>query len=192
TNVPLKPESAWRYLGKPMRRIDMVAKSTGTATFGIDLRLPGMVYATVRTNPRRGGGMKAYDARDAQKAKGVLKVVPATDGVGVIADNTWRAFGAAELIKFEWGPAPYPATSAAMFEAVKAAFVPAHKNSRLKNEGDVEAALAGARAIEAEYQIPYLAHAPLETMSAVVQFNNKRLDILTCTPIPKILVPSAA
>ena len=55
----LKPESEWRYLGKPMLRIDMVAKCTGTAVFGIDLRMPGMVYATVRTNPRLGGGMKS-------------------------------------------------------------------------------------------------------------------------------------
>jgi isoquinoline 1-oxidoreductase beta subunit len=119
-NVTLKPESEWRYLGKSMRRIDIVAKSTGTATFGIDLRMPGMVYATVRTNPRLGGGMKGYDASAAEKAKGVLRIVPITGGVGVIADNTWRAFKAASLIKFDWGRAPYPATSAAMFEAVAA------------------------------------------------------------------------
>ena len=91
-----------------MLRIDMVAKCTGTAVFGIDLRMPGMVYATVRTNPRLGGGMKGYDASAAANSRGVLKIVPITGGVGVIADNTWRAFKAANLIKFDWGPAPYP------------------------------------------------------------------------------------
>ena len=87
-DVRLKPEAEWRYLGKPMRRIDIVGKSTGTATFGIDLRMPGMVYATVRTNPRLGGAMKSFDGSAAEKAKGVIKVVPISGGVGVIADNT--------------------------------------------------------------------------------------------------------
>src|SRR5262249_34192358 len=119
-NVKLKPESEWRYLGKKMPRIDIVAKSTGTAVFGIDLGMPGMVYATVRTNPRLGGGMKGYNADAAAKAKGVLKIEPISNGVGVIADNTWRAFRAANLIEFDWGAAPYPPTSAAMFETVAA------------------------------------------------------------------------
>jgi len=189
--VKLKPESEWRYLGKAMSRIDIVAKSTGTAVYGIDLRMPGMVYATVRTNPRLGGGMKGYDAGAGAKAKGVLKIVPISGGVGVIADNTWRAFRAAKLIKFDWGAAPYPPTSAAMFETVAASFVPARQDSRLKNEGDVEAALAGNSVIEAEYKVPYLAHAPLEPMNTVVQLKDGRLDIWTGTQIPTFLVKRA-
>ena len=192
TNVKLKPEAAWRYLGKPMRRIDIVSKSTGTATFGIDLKMPGMVYATVRSNPRLGGGLKGYDASGAEKSKGVIKIVPVTGGVGVIADNTWRAFRAASLIKFDWGPAPYPATSAAMFETVAGSFIAGRQDSRLKNEGDVESALKGANVIEAEYRIPYLAHAPLEPMNAMVQLKDGRLDIWTGTQIPRFVVASAA
>jgi isoquinoline 1-oxidoreductase subunit beta len=191
-NVRLKPEADWRYLGKPMRRIDIVGKSTGTATFGIDLRMPGMVYATVRTNPRLGGVTRGYDAAAAEKARGVIRVVPITGGAGVIADNTWRAFKAASLIKFDWGPAPYPATSAAMLETVAASFVPARQNSRFKNEGNVEAALAGAKVVEAEYKVPYLAHAPLEPMNAVVQLKDGRLDIWTGTQIPLFVVATAA
>jgi isoquinoline 1-oxidoreductase beta subunit len=191
-SVTLKPESEWRYLGKPMPRIDMVAKCTGTAVYGIDLRMPGMVYATVRTNPRLGGGMKHYDAGAAATSKGVLKIVPITGGVGVIADNTWRAFKAANLIKFEWGLAPYPPTSAAMFEKVAASFAPDHKDSRFKNEGDVDAALKGAQVIAQEYKVPYLAHAPLEPMNVVVQLKNGRLDIWTGTQIPLFLLAGAA
>lgn len=191
-NVRLKPEAEWRYLGKAMRRIDIVAKSTGTAGFGIDLRLPGMVYATVRTNPRLGGGARGYEAGAAEKSRGVLKIVPITGGVGVIADNTWRAFKAASLIKFDWGPAPYPATSAAMFETVAGSFVPGRRDSRFKNEGNVEAALAGPGVIEAEYKVPYLAHAPLEPMNAVVQLEDGRLDIWTATQIPLFVVATAA
>jgi isoquinoline 1-oxidoreductase beta subunit len=191
-SVKLKPEAEWRYLGKSMRRIDVVAKSTGTATYGIDIRMPDMVYATVRTNPRIGGGLNGYDASAAEKSKGVLKVVPITGGVGVIADNTWRAFQAANAIQFDWGQAPYPATSAAMFETVADSFVSGRRDSRFKNEGDVDSALKGAVAIEAEYRIPYLAHAPLEPMNAVVRLREGRLDIWTATQIPLFLVASAA
>jgi isoquinoline 1-oxidoreductase beta subunit len=192
SSVRLKPEAEWRYLGKPMRRIDMVAKSTGTATFGIDLRMPGMVYATVRTNPRLGGGMRGYDASAAETSRGVIRIVPITGGVGVIADNTWRAFKAASLVEFDWGPAPYPATSSAMFEAVAASFAPARQDSRFKNEGNVDAALAGAGVIAAEYKVPYLAHAPLEPMNAVAELKDGRLDIRTSTQIPLFVVAAAA
>jgi isoquinoline 1-oxidoreductase beta subunit len=190
--VALKPESEWRYLGKPMPRIDMVAKCTGTALFGIDLKTPGMVYATVRTNPRLGGGMKSYDASAAAMSKGVIKVVPITGGVGVIADNTWRAFRAANLIKFDWGPAPYPPTIAAMFDAVAASFISGRRDSRFKNEGNVETALTGTSVIEAEYKVPYLAHAPLEPMSVVVQLKDGQLDIWTGTQIPLFMIKNAA
>jgi isoquinoline 1-oxidoreductase subunit beta len=190
--VALKLESEWRYLGKPMPRIDMVAKCTGTAVFGIDLRMPGMVYATVRTNPRLGGGMKNYDASAAAMSKEVIKIVPITGGVGVIADNTWRAFRAANLIKFDWGPAPYPPTTAAMFDAVAASFISGRQDSRFKNEGNVEAALTGTSVIEAEYKVPYLAHAPLEPMNVVVQLKDGQLDIWTGTQIPLFMIANAA
>jgi isoquinoline 1-oxidoreductase beta subunit len=190
--MALKPELEWRYLGKKMPRIDMVAKCTGAAIYGVDLRMPGMVFATVRTNPRLGGGMKSYDASAAAASRGVVKIVPISGGVGVIADNTWRAFKAASLIKFDWGPAPYPPATAAMFEAVAACFIPARQDSRLKNEGDVETALKDKSVIEAEYKVPYLAHAPLEPMSVVVQLKDGQLDIWTGTQIPLFLVAAAA
>ena len=192
SDVQLRPESSWRYLGKPMQRIDILSKSTGTATYGIDVRMPGMVHATVRTNPRLGGGLKGYDASAAEKARGVIKIVPVKGGVGVIADNTWRAFRAADLIKFDWGAAPYPETSATMFDVVAKSFISERQDSRFKNEGDIDKALTGAKVIEAEYRVPYLAHAPLEPMNAVVQFKDGRLDIWTGTQIPGFAVASAA
>jgi isoquinoline 1-oxidoreductase beta subunit len=192
TTVRLKSEAEWRYLGNEMLRVDIVAKSTGKATYGIDLSMPDMVYATVRTNPRRGGGMKSYDSSAAERAKGIIKVVGISDGVGVIADNTWRAFKAAELIKFDWGPPKHPPTTAAMFEVVANSFTWDRRDSRLKDEGNVEAALGRAGGLEAEYRVPYLAHAPLEPMNAVVQLKDGRLDIWTGTQIPLFVVASAA
>jgi len=193
--VTLKPASEWRLLGKPMQRLDIVPKSTGTATYGIDLRMPGMVYATVRTNPRRDGGIKRIDARKAEAAKGVLKVVPITGGVGVIADNTWRAFQAAKLLEIEWGVAPYPATTEAMFQMAAESFTAERQDSRAKDEGDVEAVLKAAdpkSVLQAEYRVPYLAHAPLEPMNAVVLLKDGRLDVWTGTQIPRFTVTALA
>jgi isoquinoline 1-oxidoreductase beta subunit len=195
TEVTLKPASEWRLLGKPMQRLDIVPKSTGTAVYGIDLRMPGMVYATVRTNPRRDGGIKRFDAAKAQAARGVLKVVPVTGGVGVIANNTWRAFQAASLLEIEWGPAPYPATTQAMFQQASESFTAGRQDSRAKDEGDVEAVLQAAdpkSVVQAEYRVPYLAHAPLEPMNAVVLLKDGRLDVWTGTQIPRFTVTALA
>jgi isoquinoline 1-oxidoreductase beta subunit len=136
--------------------------------------------------------MKSYDASAAAMSKGVIKIVPITGGVGVIADNTWRAFRAAGLIKFDWGPASYPPTTAAMFDAVATSFIPGRQDSRFKNEGNVEAALMGTNVIEAEYKVPYLAHAPLEPMNVVVQLKDGQLGIWTGTQIPLFMIANAA
>lgn len=195
SEVALKPASEWRLLGKPMQRLDIVPKSTGTAVYGIDLRMPGMVYATVRTNPRRDGGIQRFDASKAEAAKGVLKVVAITGGVGVIADNTWRAFQAARLVEFEWGPAPYPPTTQAMFQQASDSFTAERQDSRAKDEGDVEAELKAAdpkSVLQAEYRVPYLAHAPLEPMNAVVLLKDGRLDVWTGTQIPGFTVTALA
>lgn len=195
SEVTLKPASEWRLLGKPMQRLDIVPKSTGTATYAIDLRMPGMVYATVRTNPRRDGGIKRFDAKKAEAAKGVLKVVAITGGVGVIADNTWRAFQAAQLLEIEWGAAPYPPTTQAMFQQAADSFTAKRQDSRAKDEGDVEAVLKAAdpkSVLEAEYRVPYLAHAPLEPMNAVVLLKDGRLDVWTGTQVPGFTVIALA
>lgn len=194
SSVQLRDPSQWRFLGKPMQRLDIVAKSTGTAQYGIDLRMPGMVYATVRTNPRLGGSMISVDDSAAKSARGVIKVVPITNGVGIIADNTWRAFRAAALLQPQWGEAPYPKTSAEMFRIVGESFTDDRRDSRFRNDGDVEDAIAagGAGVHSAEYQLPYLAHAPLEPMTAVVKLSGGRLEIWTATQIPRFLVQWAA
>lgn len=183
-DVALKDPSAWRLLGKPMRRADVVAKSTGTATYGIDLRMPGMVYATVRSNPRIGGGVTSVDDAEAKAARGVLKVVPIDGGVGVIADNTWRAFRAAALLNIQWGAAPYPATTEALATAVARA-LEGRRDSRLADTGNVDAALAAGATVEAEYRVAYLAHAPLEPMSAVARFADGKLELWAATQTPR-------
>ena len=192
TDVALRDPSKWRYLGKPFLRTDMVAKSTGTQSYGIDLAFKDMVYATVRTNPGLGGPMKSYDAAAAEKMRGVKKIVPITSGIGVIADNTWRAFKAADAVKIEWGPAPYPATTEEMWKTLESSATPERQDSRLRDDGDVEAALAAGKVITAEYRTPYLAHAPLEPSNATVLVSDDRCDIWCGTQIPNFLLDHAA
>ena len=191
-DVTLRDPSQWRYLTKPQKRTDMVAKSTGTLTYGIDMMMDGMVYATTRTNPALGGGLIGFDAEAAQDMRGVRSVLPITGGVAVVADNTWRAFQAAQAVECDWGPSPYIGNTVDQFDAVANSMTDDHQDSRFKDEGDVEAALDGANVIEAEYRIPYLAHAPLEPMSVVVKMSQARLDIWTGTQIPRFVQANMA
>jgi isoquinoline 1-oxidoreductase beta subunit len=192
TDVPLRPPKAWRYLGKAFPRTDVVAKSTGTLTYGIDVRMDGMLHATVKTNPGLGGALERMDDAAAREMRGVQAIVPVKGGFGVIADNTWRAFRAADAVKVEWAAPPYPPSSAEMWEALSDAHTEDRLDSRLRDDGDVEAALAGAEVLEAEYRTPYLAHAPLEPPNAVVKAEHDRLDIWTGTQIPLFLRDLAA
>lgn len=192
-DVTLRDPATWQSLGKPHRRTDILAKSTGTQEYGIDLMMEGMVHATTRTNPAIGGGILGFDATEAKAMRGVKAVVAITGGIAVVADNTWRAFQAAQAVECDWGPSPYIGDTADQFDAVAASFVAARQDSQFKDEGDVTAALEGASEVmEAEYRIPYLAHAPLEPMSVVVQLSAGRLDIWTGTQIPRFVQQGAA
>ena len=175
----LKDPAEWRYLGKSMMRKDIPAKSTGTAEYGIDVKLPDMVFATVRMSPCLGGKMLSFDATVARDMPGVLKVVDLGTGIGVIARNTWLAMQAAEAVEVEWGKAPYPADTEAMFGRISAAFE-TRANTRLRDDGDVEEAFADApaeRIIEAEYRLPYLAHATMEPMNGTALFTGDALEV---------------
>lgn len=192
SNVALRPASAWKRLGKPHQRLDIVAKSTGAQDYGIDMVLPGMLHATVRANPGRGGGMADYDAKAALAMPGVRSVVEVDEGLAVIADNTWFAFRAAEALQVNWLAPDFPADSAGMWKALDAAHGDANRDSRLRDDGDVEGALAGAKVIQAEYRSPFLAHAALEPLNATVLIEADRVTIWTATQVPHVVREAAA
>ncbi|MGL4280914.1 MAG: xanthine dehydrogenase family protein molybdopterin-binding subunit, partial [Albidovulum sp.] len=109
TEVTLRDPAEWRLIGKPVQRFDIVAKSTGTQVYSIDLEPDGVIHAAVRLNPRRSGAPTSYDAGAAEAMRGVEKILPVTGGLAVLADNTWRAFQAADAIEVDWPAAAYPA-----------------------------------------------------------------------------------
>lgn len=191
-DVTLKDPSEWRLIGKPMQRLDIVAKSTGGLTYGIDLEIEGMVHAAVRTNPRKGGGVLRYDPKPALAMRGVLDVVPVSGGFAVLADNTWRAFKAAEAVDVDWGAADYPAEMEQHWDVLSSSFVDETIDSQDRNDGDVETALAGGAVVEAEYRAPYLAHAPMEPLSAIVEVREDGADVWAGTQMPGFVQANVA
>jgi isoquinoline 1-oxidoreductase beta subunit len=190
--VELRDPSQWRLIGQVVERIDTVAKSTGTQSYGIDFELDGMLHATVRTNPHRGGVMNGFDASAARTMRGVADVLHISGGVAVVANNTWRAFQAANAIDIDWGPAAYPTGMDAHWQALSDSFNADQLDSRKRDDGDVEGALEKATVIETEYRAPYLAHAPLEPISATVLVGEGRVDVWTGTQIPRFVQTNVA
>ncbi|SMR81482.1 isoquinoline 1-oxidoreductase, beta subunit [Aliiroseovarius halocynthiae] len=189
TDVTLRPSTQWRLVGKPMQRVDMVAKSTGTQSYGIDMRMDGMVHAAVRVNPRKGGEMISFDASEVETMRGVQKVIPVTGGVGVIADNTWRAFQAVDAIEVEWDSAPYPAEQDQHWQVLADTIDTGDADATPRDDGDLDGADA---TVEVEYRAPYLAHAPLEPMNATVLVTDSRVDVWTGNQIPRMTQASVA
>jgi isoquinoline 1-oxidoreductase beta subunit len=192
-DVPLREPSEWRLIGKPMQRVDIVAKSTGTQDYGIDHKVEGMVHAAIALNPAQSGPLNSFDATEALKMRGVLDVVEITGGVGVIADNTWRAFQAAQAIEFDWGTAPFPAAMEDHWQALTDSFNDDALDSRKRDDGDVDISFAETGDIvSAEYRAPYLAHAPLEPISAIVRIDDDGAEVWTGTQIPRFVQNNVA
>ncbi|MDP5220483.1 molybdopterin-dependent oxidoreductase [Ruegeria sp. 2205SS24-7] len=190
-HVELRDPSEWRILGKHHPRVDMVEKSTGTAEYAIDVRPEGLKFASVRINPKLGGEMNSFDASAAESMPGVEKIVDLGNGVAVIASNTWLAMQAVEAIEVDWGEAPYPPETDALFDVIAASF-DGKANSAMRDDGDVSVMPEGATEITAAYKLPYLAHATMEPMNATALFTGKTLDIWAGNQAPTIIQSKAA
>jgi isoquinoline 1-oxidoreductase beta subunit len=164
-DVKLKEHKDSRYVGKPVNRLDTPRKVNGTAEFGIDVKLPGMLYAALAQCPVIGGKVVSFDAARAKALPGVKHVVQITDGVAVVADSWWRAKTARDALAITWDEGPGKSLhSAGISAALKAAA--AKPGAAFKKQGDVDAGLAGAaKKLQAEYELPFLAHAAMEPMN---------------------------
>ncbi len=179
--VKLKAKKDWKLIGKPMRRLDSPEKITGKAQFGIDVQVPGMRTALIARSPVFGGKVKSYDGAKAKAVPGVEQVVQVPSGVAVVASNFWSAKVGRDALQIDWdlgsgaelGSEKLLASYRA--QARTAGVVAAEK-------GDAEAALAAApKRIEAEYDVPYLAHAPMEPLNCTVRLEGGRCEIWTGT-----------
>ncbi len=177
----LKDPKDFRIVGKPTKRLDTPAKVNGTAEFGIDVKLPGMVYAALEQCPVIGGKVKSFDAADAKKMPGVIDVVQISDGVAVVADTWWHANKARSGLKVVWDEGAGAALSEkTMLASIKAAAAdPAAKTLALPKAGDADAVIkASTNVIKAEYVMPLLSHSPLEPMNFTAHYHDNKVDLI--------------
>ncbi|MEY8875831.1 MAG: molybdopterin cofactor-binding domain-containing protein [Leptothrix sp. (in: b-proteobacteria)] len=171
--VALKDPKDFRILGKPTKRLDSPAKVNGTAEFGIDVKLPGMVYASLEQCPVIGGTVKSFDASKAKAMPGVIDVVQIPDGVAVVADTYWHAKKARETLVVQWDEGAGAALSDRSMAAGLKAAAASGKVIPIKAQGDVDAALKGAaKVVKAEYTLPLQAHMALEPMNFTASFQD--------------------
>jgi isoquinoline 1-oxidoreductase subunit beta len=173
----IKTPEQYRLIGQPAARLDTPLKLNGTAKFGIDTRIPAMVYAAAAACPVFGGKVKSYDDSAIKTRRGVLAVVPFEGGVAVVADRFWRAKEALLAMPIEWETGPAGTTDSAQF---KQAYRDALNGDAAvaRNDGDVAAAMAsGGKVVEALYEVPHVAHAPMEPLNATAHVQADRVDI---------------
>ena len=187
--VALRSPTEWRLLGRSQPRVDMLAKVTGTAEFGADIRLPGMMFATVRMNPKR-SGMVSFDAEAAKGMAGVKKIIDLGDGIAVIASNTWLAMQAADAVQITWEDAKYSSTTDGFFDQLAQGFS-GEVNATPRDEGDVEQTFEGV-ALQAEYKMPFLAHSTMEPMNATALYTADAMTIWSGSQAPLSARDSAA
>jgi isoquinoline 1-oxidoreductase beta subunit len=192
----LKTPAQFRYVGKPLKLLDGRDIVTGQAQYGMDTRLDGMLYAVVARPPVYGGRVASYDATEALKVPGVVKVVaiegsPAPPvfnplgGVAVVGRNTWAAIKGRQALKVEWEHGPNAAYDSGAFKATleEAARQP---GKVVRHDGDVPAAMAGAtRRVEAEYYAPHLAHATMEPPAATARIVQGKCEVWGCIQSPQ-------
>ncbi|MGY4827021.1 molybdopterin cofactor-binding domain-containing protein [Sphaerotilaceae bacterium SBD11-9] len=177
----LKDPKDFRIVGKPTKRLDTPAKTNGTAEFGIDVKVPGMVYAALEQCPVIGGTVKGFDAARAKGMPGVIDVVQIPDGVAVVADTWWHANKARQQLNVQWDEgAGASLNDKAMLAGIKAAAVDAAaKPLELPKAGDADGAIKGAaKVIRAEYTLPLLSHSPLEPMNFTAYYHDNRVELI--------------
>jgi len=180
-HVTLKPPEKWKLIGKPMRRLDTPEKITGRALFGMDVQFPGLRTAMVARSPVFGGMLRSFDATEARKLPGVEQVVQVPSGVAVVAINTWAAKLGRAALRIDWDLGAGATLDTDRIRAEALALSRTAGPVALA-KGDTEAALGkAARRLEAEYEVPYLAHAPMEPLNCAVKVEGDRCDIWTGT-----------
>lgn len=179
--VALKDPSKWKLIGKPTRRLDSLAKVTGTAGFGIDVQRPGLLVGIVARAPVFGGKVRSFDAAAARSVPGVVDVVQVPSGIAVLGKHFWAAKKGRDALVIDWdlGEGAVLSTKAMQADYRKRA---GERGLVARTAGDVDAALkASGKRIEADYEVPFLAHAPMEPLNCTVEIGKDGCEIWTGT-----------
>ena len=200
-DVVLKAAAQYRLIGKPLRRLDTPSKVDGSAEFGLDVQLPGMLYAVIALSPTLGGKAASVDAAAALVLPGVRRVLPTASGVVVVAEHFWQAKKARDALRVEWdrGPnagldnagiwalldkaAATPGASALASDNVAAALKTGHAAVALKQ---------AAKTLAAVYRLPLIAHTTMEPMNCTADVRADRCDVYVGTQVQQMTQAAAA
>ena len=183
--APLKSAASFRVIGRRIPRVDTPSKVDGTATFGIDVRLPGLRTAVIARCPRFGGQLRRHDPLPALRVPGVERVVAIGSGVAVVARDFWAASRGRDALVVEWQDGASAARSSADHEReLVARLSQPGRDARVVGTPDEIAARSGGRRLCADYWTPFLAHAAMEPLAATAQVADGRCDLWLGTQAP--------
>jgi isoquinoline 1-oxidoreductase beta subunit len=190
-NVALKPASEFKRIGVSTRRLDSELKASGKALFGMDVQRKGLHTAVIARPPAFGARVKSINADKVKAVQGVTHVVEMKRGVAVVAQNFWAAKKGRDALQVEWDAGPNATLStqslgARLREALKAPGVVAHAPA------SADAMKGAARKVVAEYEVPFLAHAPMEPLNCTVELRDDGAEIWTGTQFQGVDHPAAA
>ncbi len=194
----LKDRKSFKLIGRPTERIDAAAKVNGSAVFGLDVKLPGMLYAGVAMCPIFGGTLASVQADAVLAMRGVKKLVTlradrsgAPDAVAVVADSRWHVLQALKKLELAWEPGEHAKLDSHVLIQSLADALDTDEGFAYHRSGDV-VGLKGAKTVRAEYRAPFLAHAAMEPLNCTAQFADGRVKLWLPTQVPSVVVAAAA
>jgi len=188
----LKRPDQYKFIGRRIARLDVPLKINGSAKYGIDLDVPGMVRAAIIKCPVFGGTVKSVNEGAIASRRGVLQVVKLADAVAVVADRYFRAQAALNALPIAWEVGAAGATNSAQF---RKEYLDAleQKGVEARHDGNVDAAMpTAAKVIEATYEVPIIAHAPMEPLNAIAHVQADRVDVWVGTQNADLALARAA
>ncbi|MBI2404401.1 MAG: xanthine dehydrogenase family protein molybdopterin-binding subunit [Gemmatimonadetes bacterium] len=176
-DVPLKDPKGWKIIGTRVRRLDTAPKVDGTAQFGMDVKVPGMLVAVIARSPVFGGKVVRFDATQAKAVPGVRAVVQVSAGIAVVADGYWPAKQGRDALNVTWEEGPTAAVSSATISQLFARRGE-EAGAVARHDGDPDAGMSGAAStLGATYELPFLAHATMEPMNCTAHVRADSVDI---------------
>src|SRR6478609_438461 len=185
-DITLKKRSEYKLIGKPLYRKDSPLKTNGGATFGLDKKIPGMLYAAVERSPRLRGVVKSYDDTNALKVPGVKKVFKVTmlvfntnrEGIVVIANSTWAAMQGKKALKVEWDDSGFEHINTSDIYQRHEDALKTNEGIVFKTQGEPDKIIAGAaKKLDVLYQTPYEAHAAMEPLNCVAHYQQDKIEV---------------
>lgn len=186
---PLKDPADYTIIGRPKPRVDLPRKVDGTAVFGFDVSVPGMLVASVERPPAFGAALESLDDAGARRVEGVVDIVTVPQGVAVVARNTWAALKGRRALRARWGHG-----STVSSEGLYAEFegLAGEPGQVMVDRGDVDATLADCDTVTADFRLPFLDHAPMEPMNATARVDGRDVEVWVGTQVATAAQQAAA